>query len=101
MPDVIAESLEEIQAGQLLVIGADGVAVIRVGNSVGNSLCIDDGQCSVYDDAKPEVVYRLSCRTDAGSELGITSLYICYMRADVPQAVVARDRVDLDCARVL
>lgn len=87
--DPIAESLEEIQAHQLSVSVADGIAMIRVWNRVGDGFCIDDAQFGVDSDAEPEVVYRLSCRPDAGSERGITGLYICYMRIDIPQTVVA------------
>lgn len=101
LPDAIAKTLEEVQADQLLVVGGDGVAKVRVWNRVGNGFRIDDIQADIDGDAKPEIQPRLTGRPNPGSKRGMTSLYICYMRIDIPQAVVARERFELDCARVL
>lgn len=44
---------------------------------------------------------RFTSRADAGGKLGIAGLDIGDMRVNVPQAIVASERFDLDCARVL
>lgn len=99
--DAIAKSFEEIQADELFISRTDRIAVVRIGDSVRDGLCVDDIELSVDGDAQPEIMQRLACWSDTGGEPGITSLDIRYMRVDIPQAVVASERFDLDCARVL
>lgn len=99
--DAVAKSFEEIQADQLFISRTDRIAVVRIRDGIRDGLCVDDVELSVDGDAQPEIMQRLACWSDTGGELGITSLDISYMRVDIPQAVVASERFDLDCARVL
>lgn len=99
--DAVAKTLEEVEPDQLAVVRTDGIAMTGIGYRVRNSLGSDDIELGVDGKTQPQIVYRCAGRLGAGGELDLSRLGVRDMRVEIPQAVVARVRFDLDCACVL
>lgn len=97
----IAESFEQVETDELAIVRTDGVAMPRIRHKVGHSFGGDDIELGIDGDAQLQVMHRSACRTNAGCKFDVARLDVRNVRVEIPQAVVASVRFDLDCACVL
>ena len=65
--DCLPKSFEQIETDELLVGGADGVAITGIRHGIGHRHGVNDLQRRVNGDAQPEIVNRLARGAGAGS----------------------------------
>ena len=97
---VPAEVLQQVQPDQLGVVGADRVAVARVGDPLRLGVRRKDVGPGVDGDGQHHLVHRVARLAHAGGEREVAVLGVDEHRFEVPQPVVACVRIDSNRARV-
>ena len=93
--------LQQVQADQPTVGVAEVVAAAGVGHPARVRAGLDDVEARVDDDAQQHVVDRLAGRPQVAGEVGVAGLDVGQGGVDLPQAIVAREDLNVDLASML
>ena len=94
----MAESLQQVQADQLAIRIANGVAIARIRYGVGCRIGIHDSELGIDRNAEPQVVNRFAGSAQPGCQPDLGRTAVDQPDLEVPETVIAFESLCGDAA---